>query len=44
MVEEDGRVPLIDVGTPSKIRNGSIRIRGDIDRFMFDGVDFTLAQ
>jgi hypothetical protein len=44
MVEEDGRVPRIDVGTPSKIRDGSIRIRGGIDRFMFDGVDFTCAM
>ena len=32
MVEEDGRVPLIDVGTLDKIRDGSIRIRGGIDR------------
>jgi cation diffusion facilitator CzcD-associated flavoprotein CzcO len=28
MVEEDGRMPLIDIGTLAKIRNGSIRICG----------------
>src|SRR5580692_5307083 len=33
MIEEDGRVPLIDIGTLDKIRNGSIQIRRDIDRF-----------
>jgi len=38
MVEEDGRVPLIDVGTLDKIRDGSIRIGGGIDRFTPDGV------
>jgi cation diffusion facilitator CzcD-associated flavoprotein CzcO len=40
MVEEDGRVPLIDVGTLAKIRDGSIRICGGIDRFTSDGVAF----
>jgi cation diffusion facilitator CzcD-associated flavoprotein CzcO len=40
MVEEDGRVPLIDIGTLAKIRDGSIRIRGGIDRFTSDGVVF----
>jgi cation diffusion facilitator CzcD-associated flavoprotein CzcO len=38
MVEEDGRVPLIDVGTLDKIRDGSIRICGGIDRLTPDGV------
>jgi cation diffusion facilitator CzcD-associated flavoprotein CzcO len=38
MVEEDGRVPLIDVGTLDKIRDGSIRICGGIDRFTPDSV------
>jgi cation diffusion facilitator CzcD-associated flavoprotein CzcO len=38
MVDEDGRVPLIDIGTLDKIRDGSIRICGGIDRFMPDGV------
>jgi cation diffusion facilitator CzcD-associated flavoprotein CzcO len=40
MVEEDGRVPLIDVGTLAKIRDGSIRISGGIDRLTQDGVVF----
>jgi cation diffusion facilitator CzcD-associated flavoprotein CzcO len=40
MVEEDGRVPLIDVGTLDKIRDGSIKICGGIDRFTPDGVVF----
>jgi len=33
MVEEDGRVPLIDVGTVAAIRAGRIKVRGDIARF-----------
>jgi len=40
MVEEDGRVPLIDVGTLAKIREGSIKIRRGIDCFTSDGVVF----
>jgi cation diffusion facilitator CzcD-associated flavoprotein CzcO len=40
MVEEDGRVPLIDIGTLAKIRDGSIKIRGGIDRFTSDGMVF----
>jgi pyruvate/2-oxoglutarate dehydrogenase complex dihydrolipoamide dehydrogenase (E3) component len=40
MVEEDGRVPLIDIGTLAKIRDGSITIRGGIDRFTSNGVVF----
>lgn len=43
MVEEDGRVPLIDIGTLDKIRNGSIQIRRDIDRLTSDSVVFTDA-
>jgi cation diffusion facilitator CzcD-associated flavoprotein CzcO len=43
MVEEDGRIPLIDVGTLARIRDGSIKIRGGIDRFTADGVVFTQA-
>ena len=43
MVEEDGRVPLIDVGTLARIRDGSIGIRGGIDRFAADGVLFSDA-
>ena len=40
MVEEDGRVPLIDIGTLDKIRDGSIKIYGGIDRLTSDGVVF----
>jgi cation diffusion facilitator CzcD-associated flavoprotein CzcO len=41
MIEEDGRVPLLDVGTMAKIRDCSIKVRGGIDRFMSDGVVFS---
>jgi len=41
MVEEDGRIPLIDVGTLDKIRDGSIKVVGGIDRFTGDGVVFS---
>jgi hypothetical protein len=44
MIEEDGRVPLIDVGTLDKIRDGSIRICGGIDRLVPDGVVFADAM
>ena len=40
MVEEDGRVPLIDIGTLEKIRDGSIQICGGIDRLTPDRVVF----
>jgi cation diffusion facilitator CzcD-associated flavoprotein CzcO len=43
MIEEDGRVPLIDIGTLDKIRDGSIRICGGIDRLVPDGVVFADA-
>ena len=43
MIEEDGRVPLIDVGTLDKIRDGSIKIRGGIDRLTREGVAFADA-
>jgi cation diffusion facilitator CzcD-associated flavoprotein CzcO len=43
MVEEDGRVPLIDVGTLAKIRDGSIRISGGVNRLTQDGVVFADA-
>lgn len=43
MVEEDGRVPLIDIGTLDKIRDGSIKIYGDLDRLLADSVVFTDA-
>ena len=44
MVEEDGRVPLSDVGTLDKIRDGSIRICGGIDRLTPDGVVLADAE
>jgi cation diffusion facilitator CzcD-associated flavoprotein CzcO len=40
MVEEDGRIPLIDVGTLDKIRDGSIKISAGIDRLTPEGVVF----
>jgi cation diffusion facilitator CzcD-associated flavoprotein CzcO len=40
MIKEDGRIPLIDVGTLDKIRDGSIKVRGGIDRLTNDGVVF----
>jgi cation diffusion facilitator CzcD-associated flavoprotein CzcO len=40
MIEEDGRVPLLDIGTLARIRDGSIKIRGGIDHFTPDGVIF----
>ena len=40
MVEEDGHVPLIDIGTLAKIRDGSIKVRGGIDRLTADGIVF----
>lgn len=40
MIEEDRRVPLIDVGTLARIRDGTIQVRGGIDRFTADGVVF----
>jgi cation diffusion facilitator CzcD-associated flavoprotein CzcO len=41
MIEEDGRVPLLDIGTLARIRDGSIRLRGGIDRLTPDGVIFS---
>jgi hypothetical protein len=41
MVEEDGRVPLIDIGTLAKIGDGSIKVRCGVDRFTTAGVAFT---
>jgi hypothetical protein len=43
MIEEDGRVPPIDIGALTRIRNGSIKVRGGIDRFTPDGVVFPTA-
>jgi cation diffusion facilitator CzcD-associated flavoprotein CzcO len=41
MIEEDGRVPLLDIGTLDMIRDGSIKVRGGIKRFTPDGVVFS---
>ena len=41
MIEEDGRIPLLDVGTVAKIRAGAIKVRGAIDRVTPDGVVFS---
>lgn len=43
MVEEDGRVPLIDVGTLARIRDGAIKVRSGIARFTADGAVFADA-
>jgi cation diffusion facilitator CzcD-associated flavoprotein CzcO len=40
-IAEDGRVPLIDVGTLDAMRDGRIKLRGDIARFASDSVAFT---
>ncbi|MBV8923841.1 MAG: NAD(P)/FAD-dependent oxidoreductase [Bradyrhizobium sp.] len=40
MVEEDGHVPLIDIGTLARIRDGSIRLRGGIDRLSDSAIVF----
>jgi cation diffusion facilitator CzcD-associated flavoprotein CzcO len=40
MVAEDGRIPLIDVGTLARIRDGAIKLRGGIDRLTDDSVVF----
>jgi cation diffusion facilitator CzcD-associated flavoprotein CzcO len=41
MIEEDRRVPLLDVGTLARMRDGTIKLRGGIDRFTSDGVVFS---
>ena len=43
MVEEDGRIPLIDIGTLARIRDGAIKLRGGIARFTADGAVFADA-
>jgi cation diffusion facilitator CzcD-associated flavoprotein CzcO len=40
MIAEDGRVPLLDIGTLARIRDGSIKVRGGITHFTGDGVTF----
>jgi cation diffusion facilitator CzcD-associated flavoprotein CzcO len=40
MIEEDGRVPVLEVGTVAKIRRGEIKVRGAVETFSTDGVNF----
>jgi hypothetical protein len=40
MIEEDGRVPVLDIGTVRKIREGRIEVRGGVESFTPDGVVF----
>ena len=44
MVEEDGRVPLLDVGTVAQIRAGRIKVRSDIASFGQTTVTFTRSS
>ena len=41
MVEDNERVPLFDIGTLARIRDGSIKVRGGIDRLTPDSVVFS---
>ena len=41
MIEEDGRAPLLDIGTLAKIKDGAIKVRGGIERFTPGGVIFS---
>jgi cation diffusion facilitator CzcD-associated flavoprotein CzcO len=40
MIEEDGRVPVLDIGAVKKIREGAIKVRDGIERFTRDDVVF----
>jgi cation diffusion facilitator CzcD-associated flavoprotein CzcO len=40
MIEEDGRIPVLDIGAVKKIREGKIKARGAIERFTPKGVVF----
>lgn len=40
MIWEDGRVPLIDIGTIDHIRSGAIKVVPGIERFTAKGCDF----
>jgi cation diffusion facilitator CzcD-associated flavoprotein CzcO len=39
-IDEDGRVPLIDIGTLDAVRDGRIKLRGDVGSFTGDSVVF----
>jgi cation diffusion facilitator CzcD-associated flavoprotein CzcO len=41
MVEEDGRVPLLDIGTVAAVREGKIAIRPGVERFEGENVVFS---
>jgi cation diffusion facilitator CzcD-associated flavoprotein CzcO len=41
MIEENGRVPLLDIGTLAKIRDGLIKVNVGIERFAPAGVLFS---
>ena len=43
-VEEDRRVPIIDIGTLNAIRDGRIKLRGDIASFSREGVSFKQSR
>jgi len=40
MIAEDGKIPLLDIGTVAAIRDGRIKVRGGIERFDAHGVRF----
>ena len=40
MVEEHGRVPVFDIGTLARIRDGAIKLFGGLERFTADAVVF----
>lgn len=40
LIAEDNRVPIIDTGTLGKIRNGLIKVRGEVASFTREGVVF----
>ena len=37
----DRHVPLLDIGTMDQIKQGHIKVHGDLDRFTEDGVVFS---
>ncbi|SFS01705.1 Predicted flavoprotein CzcO associated with the cation diffusion facilitator CzcD [Dyella sp. OK004] len=43
MIAEDGKIPLLDIGTVARIRDGSIKVRGGIERFTREGVVFATS-
>jgi cation diffusion facilitator CzcD-associated flavoprotein CzcO len=40
LVEEDGRAPVIDIGTLAKIRDGGIKVRSGVAMFTREGAEF----